>query len=395
MRYPLYALVLAVLIGVGWLGWWQFAAGPANQDQQPATSASAFRTPEGKDMAGYAKVSGPRPMHFPQDHGAHPDYRIEWWYFTGNLATAQGRPFGFELTFFRFAMAPSSPPRASDWATRQMWVANFAISDIKPKRFHVFKRSERGALGLAGAQIHPVRIWIDDWEVRALSAASLFPARLQAEQEGARIDLRLISEKPLVLQGDAGYSRKSANPQNASYYYSYTRLLAQGTLTVDGEPYNVSGTAWMDREWSTSSLAANQAGWDWLSLQLDDGRDLMLYRLRQRDGSAGPYSAGVLVDKAGKPHHLTVAEFSMTPLRYWRSEATGVTYPVDWRVQVPAEHLDFQVKARMPNQELDLRVRYWEGAVSASGENVSGRGYLELTGYGSGAADRSGAQAGE
>lgn len=379
MRYLLYALVLAVLVGVGW---WQFAAGTADtHEQQSATDASAFRAPETKEMAGYAKVSGPRPLHFPQDHGAHPDYRIEWWYFTGNLASAQGRPFGFELTFFRFAMAPSAPARASDWATRQMWVANFAISDIQPARFHFFKRSERGAVGLAGAQIHPVRIWLDDWEVHALSADRFFPARLQAEQEGARIDLRLTSDKPLVLQGDAGYSRKSANPQNASYYYSYTRLGAQGTLTVAGESYPVSGTAWMDREWSTSSLAANQAGWDWLSLQLDDGRDLMVYRMRRKDGSADPYSSGVLVDKAGKPHYLTAAQFSMTPLRHWRSEASGATYPVAWRVRVPSQRLDLEVAARMPNQELNLRVRYWEGAVLASGDHVNGRGYLELTGY--------------
>ncbi|HET8701816.1 MAG TPA: lipocalin-like domain-containing protein [Nitrococcus sp.] len=384
MRYLFYALGLSILIGVG-VGWWQFAAGTTNNHQQLATNATAFRAPEGNkmDMAGYARVTGPRPMHFPQDHGAHPDYRIEWWYFTGNLTTAQGRPFGFELTFFRFAMAPESVPRASDWATRQLWVANLAISDIEPQRFHFFKRSERGAVGLAGAQIDPVRIWIDNWEVRALSKNTLFPAELQAKQEDSGIDLRLTNDKPLVLQGDKGYSRKSADPGNASYYYSYTRLQAQGTLTLAGESYPVSGTAWMDREWSTSSLAADQAGWDWLCLQLDDGRDLMLYRLRQRDGSADPHSAGVLVNKAGKPHYLKATDFTMTPLRYWRSEATGVTYPVDWAVQVPAEHLDLQVKARMPNQELDLRVRYWEGAVSASGDDVSGRGYLELTGYGS------------
>lgn len=396
MRYLFSVLALGALIAIA-VGGWQYAADtPSSQSQQPVLSAtSALRTSEGNKMAGYARVSGPRPMQFPRDHGAHPDYRIEWWYFTGNLATAQGRPFGFELTFFRFALAPSSTPKASHWASRQMWVANLAISDIKPARFHVFKRSERGAVGLAGAEIHPVRVWIDDWQVHALSVDRLFPARLQAEQEGTGIDLQLTSAKPLVLQGDAGYSRKSADPKNASYYYSYTRLGAQGTLTLDGKPYQVSGNAWMDREWSTSSLAANQAGWDWVSLQLNDGRDLMVYRLRQRDGSADPHSSGVLVDKAGKPHYLTAAEFSMTPLHDWRSETTGVTYPVVWRVQVPSQHLDLKVEARMPNQELDLRVRYWEGAVSASGDNVSGYGYLELTGYGSEAKDQFGAQAGE
>ncbi|EAR21697.1 lipocalin-like domain-containing protein [Nitrococcus mobilis] len=379
MRYLLAALALAVLVGIGW---W-LIADTADPDQQSVTKAAAFRAPEDDDMAGYAKVTGPRPMQFPEDHGAHPDYRIEWWYFTGNLATAQGRPFGFELTFFRFAMAPSMPPRASDWATRQMWVANFAVSDIKPERFRFFKRSQRGAVGLAGAQTHPVRVWLDDWQVRAQSVDSLFPARLQAEQEGVGIDLHLSSAKPLVLQGDAGYSRKSADPGNASYYYSYTRLQAQGTLSLEGESYPVSGTAWMDREWSSSVLAADQAGWDWLSLQLDDGRDLMLYRLRRRDGSADPHSAGTVIGKRGESQHLTAADFTLTPLRYWRSEATGVSYPVTWRVQVPSQHLEFDVEARMPNQELDLRVRYWEGAVSVVGENISGRGYLELTGYGS------------
>lgn len=387
-RYLLSALVLLTLVAAGW---WYFAT-PRLARPQPTSSATVPGAPQDSDMAGYAKVTGPRSMQFPQDHGAHPDYRIEWWYFTGNLATDAGRPFGFELTFFRFALAPSAKPRASDWATRQMWVAHLALSDIKAERFHVFQRSQRGAVGLAGAQIHPVRVWTDNWQVRALSADTLFPAQLQAEQEGVRIDLHLSSAKPLVLQGDAGYSRKSADPQNASYYYSYTRLQAQGALAVDGQSYPVSGTAWMDREWSSSVLAANQAGWDWLSLQLDDGRDLMLYRLRQRDGATDPHSAGVLVGKRGEAQHLGAAEFSLTPLRYWRSEATGVSYPVAWRVQVPSQRLDLDVKPRMPNQELDLRVRYWEGAVSASGESVNGLGYLELTGYGSAAAGRSGAR---
>lgn len=385
-RTLFYALAGAVLLAIG--GWYFTARVPGPPAGANATVPGA---PQDSDMAGYAKVRAARAMHFPQDHGAHPDYRIEWWYFTGNLATDEARPFGFELTFFRFALAPSDKPRASDWATRQMWVAHLALSDIDAGRFHVFQRSQRGAAGLAGAQSQPVRIWTDNWEVRALSADDLFPARLQAEQEGVRIDLHLSSAKPLVLQGDAGYSRKSADPQNASYYYSYTRLRAQGSIDVAGKTYAVNGTAWMDREWSSSVLAANQAGWDWLSLQFDDGRDLMLYRLRQQDGSADPHSAGVLVGRRGETRHLAATDFSLSPVRHWRSEATGVSYPVAWRVRVPSEGLDLDVEARMPNQELDLRVRYWEGAVSASGENVSAHGYLELTGYGSAAAGRSGA----
>src|SRR5699024_5590957 len=195
--------------------------------------------------AGYARVTEARPFVFPADHAAHPDYRSEWWYFTGNVATPDGRPFGFQLTFFRFALAPDMPERASAWATRQAWMAHFAITDVHGKSHRAEERFERGALDLAGASATPVRIWLADWSARG-SAAALFPLRLHARSDGMALELELHSDKPLVLQGDQGYSRKSAQPGNASHYYSYTRLRATGTLAIAGQTWPVEGSAWLD-----------------------------------------------------------------------------------------------------------------------------------------------------
>jgi len=336
------------------------------------------------DAEGFARVTGPPELSFPRDHGAHPDHRSEWWYFTGNLTGPEGRAFGFQLTFFRFALAAGAPDQDSPWATRQAWMAHFAVSDIDGGRFHAFQRLQRGAVGLAGAETGPVRVWLDHCRMRSEQPGRLFPLLVSASQEGVALELRLTADKPRVLQGDAGYSRKGADPGNASAYYSYTRLAARGRLSLDGEDHQVTGSAWLDREWSTSALDAGLAGWDWLALQLGDGRDLMLYRLRQEDGSPGRWSAGTLVGPEGAARRLAVEDFTMEPLQRWRSPATGVAYPVGWRVQVPAAGLDLEVSPALEDQELRLGFRYWEGAVRArtagSGE-LAGTGYLELTGY--------------
>lgn len=381
----LLALVTVVAFGLVVAVW--RAPEPAPESAADAAELGGVLGGAENELAGFERVTGPRPFQFPADHAAHPDYRSEWWYFTGNLEAGNGREFGFQLTFFRFALAPESPLRASSWATRQVWMAHFAITDIAAGEHYEFERFQRGALGLAGAELAPLRIWLDDWSMTSEQDGSLFPLRLQARAEEIAIDLRVTARKPRVLQGDDGYSAKSEEPGNASYYYSYTRLGAEGSLRVPDGEMSVRGSAWLDREWSTSALADDQAGWDWLSLQLEDGRDLMVYRLRGHDGDTDPASAGVLVGPDGAVRRLGVEDFQLQPQEYWTSPQSGVRYPVAWRVRVPSAALDLNVTARLDAQEMDTAFRYWEGAVrveSRSGAPVAGLGYLEMTGYGGG-----------
>ncbi len=335
------------------------------------------------DSAGYARAAPHAEFTFPEDHGAHPDYRSEWWYFTGNLSAADGREFGFQLTFFRFALAPEARKGVSAWGTRQVWMGHFAVTDVAGERFHRAEVFQRGALGLAGAQAQPFRAWIGDWEARS-EGSDFFPLTLSADGQDFAIQLSLSPRKPVVFQGDAGYSAKGPEPGNASLYYAYTRLAAQGTLRLGEAAVTVQGEAWLDREWSTSALGAGIEGWDWLSLQLEDGRDLMIYQLRRDDGSPSEFSAGSLIDAAGGVTRLSAKDFVMRPGRRWRSPDTGAAYPVEWKVEVPAAGLALEIYPAMDTQEMDLSVRYWEGAVRARSPGagpVLGRGYLEMTGY--------------
>jgi predicted secreted hydrolase len=333
---------------------------------------------------GFARALHPRRFSFPDDHGPHPEYRTEWWYFTGNLDATGGRHFGYELTLFRFGLSRKPVPRASHWATNQVYMAHFAVTDVADGAFHAFERLTRGALGLAGAQAAPLRVWVEDWSVQG-SGEQTFPLHLKAAEHGVAIDLALTTAKVPVLQGDAGFSRKSAEPGNASYYYSMTRIPTHGSLQVGGATFQVSGLSWMDREWGTSALAADQVGWDWFALQLSDGRELMFYRLRRRDGSADPFSAGTLVAEDGSTAKLASAHVRIEVLDRWRSPS-GTRYPSHWRLSVPEKALDLDIVPYLADQELDLSVRYWEGAVKvrgiAAGKPVQGEGYVELTGYG-------------
>jgi predicted secreted hydrolase len=336
-------------------------------------------------MEGYARASTPREFHFPEDHGPHPEFRTEWWYWTGNLETADGRAFGYQLTLFRIALAPREAARASEWGSRQVYMGHFALSDIGAGRFHAFERFSRAAVGLAGAQAQPFQVWLESWKAEA-TEGGVFPLRLSAEAQGVALSLVLEEGKPPVLQGDRGLSQKSAEAGNASYYYSLTRMPSRGTVTVDGRAYEVTGTSWMDREWSTSALGANQVGWDWFALQLSDGSELMYYQLRQKDGSADPFSAGTDVPAQGEPVRLSRDEMRMEVLDTWRSPRTGRTYPARWRLSVPSRQLVLEVTPAQADQELPVTVLYWEGAVrlqgTRAGQPVTGRGYVELTGYG-------------
>ncbi len=342
---------------------------------------------EGAAADGFARVTGPRAFEFPADHGAHPAYRSEWWYVTGNLRDQRGRAYGFQLTLFRFALAPEMPARTSEWATRQAWMGHFAVTDVASGRHIASERFQRGALGLAGVAIDPFRAWLDDWSMRSVAAdgAGPFPMVLTAGTDDVALDLRLVSQKPRVLQGDAGFSRKSEQPGNASYYYSYTRLRASGRLRLDGQWRPAAGRAWLDREWSTSALAADQTGWDWFALQLDDGRDVMLYRLRRRDNGTDPASYAVVVDRQGKAHKMGPEGFDLEAKGFWSDPEYGARYPIAWRLRLPEHGIDARVEARVADQLVDLGFRYWEGSVrvepAGAETGVSGMGYLEMTGY--------------
>ena len=352
----------------------------------PKASLSIADTLRGTNDAGYAKAIEPREFHFPADHGPHPEFRTEWWYYTGNLESAEGRRFGFQLTFFRSALAPEMPARESAWATRQAWLAHFAVSDLGSNRFHSFERWSRGAAGLAGAQAEPFRVWVKDWTAEGVGGQS--PMHLTASEGDLGIDLVLQPGKPPVLQGNRGLSRKGPEAGDASYYYSLTRMPAAGTVRLGGpggQHFAVTGLAWMDREWSTSSLAPGQVGWDWFALQLSDGLDLMLYRLRRENGAADPSSSGTVVSPDGTTRHLALADFLIAGAGEWRSPRSGARYPARWHIQIPSEELDLEIRPALADQELDVSFRYWEGAVEIAGTRrgrpVRGHGYVELTGY--------------
>jgi predicted secreted hydrolase len=350
----------------------------------PKASLSVAGALRAASDQGYARALEPREFRFPADHGPHPEFRTEWWYYTGNLETAEGRRFGFQLTFFRSALAPEMPARESAWATRQAWLAHFTLTDVQSGTFRSFERWSRGALGLAGAQEEPFRVSLKDWKAEAVSGQAP-PTHLAASEDGVGIDLVLQQGKPPVLQGEQGLSRKSAEPGNASYYYSLTRMPASGTVRLGNERFAVTGLAWMDREWSTSSLGKDQVGWDWFSLQLSDGWDVMLYRLRKKDGTAGPASSGTLIGPSGETRSLSLADFAIEDAGEWRSPRSGARYPERWRLRIPSEDLDLEVRPLLADQELDVSFRYWEGAVGLEGTHrgrpVQGRGYVELTGY--------------
>jgi predicted secreted hydrolase len=373
------ALVVAGLAATLAVAAWRLTRPPADVPPTMAVGEAL-----GGPTEGFARALTPRPFVFPDDHGPHPEFRTEWWYYTGNLQTADGRHFGFQLTFFRTALAPSMAARASRWASREAYMAHFALTDTAGRRFRSASRSSRAALGLAGAHARPFEVWVEDWAAQGL-AGDASPVRLRAADGDAAIDLTLESAKPPVLQGDRGLDRKSASPGNASYYYSLTRMPARGRVTVGGVAFEVGGLAWMDREWSTSSLGADLVGWDWMALQLDDGRELMLYHLRRADGSADPFSSGRLVETDGTSHSLALNDFRIDVLDSWSSPRDGTRYPSRWRITIPAESLELDVVPRLSDQELALTVRYWEGAVRVGGHGrgrpIAGVGYVELVGY--------------
>jgi predicted secreted hydrolase len=340
----------------------------------------------GPDASGFARVTKPRPFTLPRDHGPHFEHQTEWWYFTGNLAAADGRRFGFQLTFFRRGLTPGPPPEEGGLRSNQVYFAHFAVTDVAGRRHDAAERFSRGAGGLAGATGEPFAAWLEDWRADALTpdgSAVRLVARDAAA--GLSLDLEVGSTKPLVAQGDRGLSPKSEEPGNASYYVSYTRMAARGRLGAGGDEAHVAGEAWFDHEWSTSALGPGAVGWDWFSLQLDDGRELMHFQIRREDGSVDPVSGGTLVERDGRTFRLSREDVAIDVLDRWRSRETGALYPSRWRLRAPSRALDLVVEPWLEDQELRTSFVYWEGAVRIAGtaeeRTVSGRGYVELTGY--------------
>lgn len=336
-----------------------------------------------QELEGYQRALAPRSFEFPRDHAIHPAFKNEWWYFTGNLATPDGRRFGYQVTFFRIALAPESEyqQRTSHWATNQIWMAHVAVTDIEGNQHHRSERFARGAAGLAGNETAPFRVWLDDWSLEA--KGSEFPWHLKLEEQAFSLDLQVTPSKKIVYQGDRGLSQKSPEPGNASFYYSITRLKTTGQITIDGESFRVTGDSWLDREWGTSLLAEDQSGWDWFSLQLQSGEDLMYYQLRTKNQTAHANSAGSWVTPAGNKIPIKPQDMTLTPLAWWEDPA-GARYPIRWQLDYKPRQVSWIVEAAIPDQLMDLTVKYWEGAVrvlDASTRDELGRGYLEMTGY--------------
>ena len=356
----------------------------SNANPTPELSQSKIHNLKSKIDVGWRQAAEGYQFSFPRDYASHPDYRVEWWYYTGNLETKEGRRFGYQLTFFRTGVV-REPDNPSRWAVRDLFLAHFAISDIERQSFRSFERINRSGIGWAGVDTKGYRVWNEDWEAKLEGKDHL----LTASDRDSAIELRLAPKKPEVIHGINSISQKGPAEGNASHYYSLTRLDTEGHITVGGESFQVTGVSWMDHEFGTSFLEEHQVGWDWFSIQLNDGRELMLFQIRREDGSVDPRSSGTIIDIDGRSTHIRFGDFSLSPGEVWRSPSSGATYPTEWVVEAPGQKLQLRVKAAMKDQELrtaeSTGITYWEGSITAEGTagetSVRGRGYLEMTGY--------------
>jgi predicted secreted hydrolase len=342
---------------------------------------------EGTDAELWAQAIGLREWSFPRDHGAHPAYRMEWWYFTGNLGDARGDRYGYQLTVFRVGLRSKAANPENPWSVRDIYLAHFALTEAKESRFRFADRVSRTGPGLAGASLDGLDVWLFGWAAR-MEAGTI---RVQAETRDMAIDLKLTPRKSVVLHGSDGLSRKGPAPGQASYYASFTDLETRGVIRTEpaGEVFPVEGVSWFDQEFGSNQLAEKQAGWDWFSLHLSDGRDLMLYVLRLKDGTVEPASSGTLVERDGTARHIRLREFAIDVREHWKSPRSEAEYPSGWRVAVPEAEIDLTLAPLVADQELmtegSTRVVYWEGAVSGAGKSggteVTCEGYVEMTGY--------------
>lgn len=375
MRNVIIFVLITLLVAFGFYALWP-------KENEPVIAAQVLATPVPAE--GFARADGPRQFNFPTDFGPHFDFQTEWWYYTGNLDTADGRHFGYEFTIFRRGILPldQSSERSSDWAAQQVYMGHLAVSDVEGGEFYAYQRFARGAAGLAGAENWPYHVWLEDWTIMQTGGNTF---ALAATNEGIGIEFTLTDDKGPILQGDGGYSQKGPEPGNASYYYSQTRLQTEGTITVDGEEFAVSGLSWKDHEYSTSAMAPDQVGWDWFSIQLDDGYELMLYQIRRDDGSIDPFSSGALIAPDGSRVQLGAQDFVIESDDTWRSPHSNAEYPMGWTISIGSQDLQIKLAAYLEDQELNLAFIYWEGAVQVSGSHngaeAGGVGYVEMTGY--------------
>lgn len=362
---------------------------PLSPETDDPGVAASLAKPASSGEADYRLALPGYAYEFPRDHGSHDRFRTEWWYFTGHVVDGDGSRLGYELTFFRRAIRPvPPPPESSRWAIHQLYLAHFAISDISGDRFFYAEQLSRAALGKAGAEPERLQVWVDEWSAEAASPDHRVLS-LRAAAEGFEIDLRLTPQKPPVIHGLEGVSRKGDRPGQASHYYSFTRLRTEGVVHLPNGPRQVTGTSWMDHEFGSADLGAGLVGWDWFSIQLADQTELMFYRLRHADGRPDPASSGTFIAADGRARHLTTDDVTITVLDHWRSPASGARYPSAWRLSIPALGLSLRVSPLMADQELitgkTTGVTYWEGAVTVEGTrrgtSIRGQGYVELTGY--------------
>jgi predicted secreted hydrolase len=322
---------------------------------------------------------------FPRDHFSHPDFQTEWWYYTGNLATTDGHRFGFELTFFRQGVGRNKEKNGT-WDIQDLYLAHLALSDLDGGSFYHAQRTNRAGPGIAGISESQGRIWNGNWGVTWKGEDQ----ELHAVEDRFSLSLFLHPEKPPVIHGENGVSQKAEGPGRASHYISLTRLKVSGTIGLKGKSYSVSGLAWMDHEFFTHQLEANQVGWDWLSLQLSDKTELMLFQIRRKDGSVDPFSGGTYINPQGQSLHLRATDFTLAPqAETWKSPTTSATYPIHWKIAVPKLGLQLEAATSLKSQELSAQTTftpsYWEGAISLVGRRtdagLTGVGYLEMTGY--------------
>lgn len=343
----------------------------------------------------YRSVAGPCRLEFPRDHGPHPGYATEWWYYTGNVKSGSGSPFGFQLTFFRHQFVPPGdeagwPKLPSAWRTPQIYIAHLALSDIMEGTYRHVEQMARGAVGLADAtsDLEKTSVFVKDWSLEIRHEDSIHHLTAVAEDFG--MNLILSQEKPPVLHGQNGYSLKGKAADSASCYYSLTRMSVHGDLVVRGQSIPVQGSAWMDHEFSTAPLEGDLLGWDWFSLQFSDRTELMIYLLRQKDGGMSPASSGTFVDASGTTTALVFQDIAVEALDHWQSPHSGGSYPVRWAIKIIPLKMELTIAAQLKDQEMNTpgttRITYWEGSVSVKGNGkdgkpVTGEGYVELTGY--------------
>jgi predicted secreted hydrolase len=375
-RLLAFTLIAALAIA----GFWYVTRRPIESSARPPITSGLV------DTSGFARALQPIEFTFPQDHGPHFEYQTEWWYYTGNVQAKNGEHFGYQLTFFRRGLTPGAPPDNVGLATNQIYFAHFALTDVAGGQHRGVERFSRGAGELAGASGTPFRAWLEDWRAEALNADGS-AVRLSAQDGGLALDLKLRTLKSVVAHGERGLSAKSDEPGNASYYLSFTRMATEGAVTVNGQTFEVNGESWFDHEWSTSVLGPHAVGWDWYSLQLSDGREVMLYSLRRDDGTFETASGGTLVQPDGRTQAFRADAAQVTATGTWTSPVTNVVYPSGWTFRLPSAQLELNIEPWIKAQEMQLNFSYWEGAVRVSGTSggrpITGNGYVELTGYSS------------